>query len=130
MKKAIIFDFFGVVLRDDVVDEALVTYIQEQQEKGARTFLLSNANEVLVKKKILVHAFVSEIFDAFYYSGKTGFSKPDIRAYELILKEHSLKPEECVYFDDNEKNVAAAGSLGIKSYLFESTEQVRETCRF
>ena len=65
-------------------------------------------------------------FDKFYYSGATGFMKPDPRCYELILQENNLAATDVVYFDDNEKHVAAANIVGIASYLFAGPEQVRE----
>ena len=59
-----------------------------------------------------------EVVNKVYFSWRTGFVKPDIRAWQLILLENNLKPEECLYFDDQEKNIKAAESVGVKSFLF------------
>ena len=72
---------------------------------------------------------MNELFDKQYYSWKTGFIKPDPRAYQVMLEENNLKPEEVVYFDDSQKNVAAAEVLGIESYLFEGPGGVKEKLR-
>jgi FMN phosphatase YigB (HAD superfamily) len=42
------------------------------------------------------------------------------------MLENNLKPEECVYFDDSEENIKMAKSLGIKAFLFEGIDSVRD----
>ena len=41
------------------------------------------------------------------------------KRFKNLLKDNNLKPEECVYFDDQEKNIEEAKKLGIKSFLFK-----------
>lgn len=66
------------------------------------------------------------MFDKVYYSWQTGFMKPSAEAYLNVLNENNLKPEEVIYFDDSEENIKIANSLGIKSFLFKSAEDVKE----
>ncbi|HIV15379.1 MAG TPA: HAD family phosphatase [Candidatus Avisuccinivibrio pullicola] len=46
-------------------------------------------------------------------SGEERMIKPDKRIYQVLLERYHLKPEECVFIDDNPDNVAAAAKLGI-----------------
>ena len=46
-----------------------------------------------------------------------------------MLKENDLKPEECIYFDDQEKNLKAAESIGIKSFMFMDEVAVEKIVR-
>ena len=64
-------------------------------------------------------------FDKVYYSWQTGFVKPDLEAYKNLLRENNLQPEQCLYFDDSVKNIEAANSLGIKSYLFKDIQDLQ-----
>ncbi len=49
--------------------------------------------------------------------------KPEPAFYRLCLKGLKARPEECVFFDDNEDNVRAGAALGIASYVFRSAEE-------
>lgn len=126
MKKAGIIDLFGVLIMAEGENTSVIEAAKEFKERGGKIFILSNSDVTLAPRYIEGFSFITELFDKFYYSGQTGFIKPDPRAFELILKENDLLPEECIYFDDSAKNVVAAASLGIESYLYESPEQVRE----
>ena len=103
---------------------ALIELLPTFKQKGIKLFLISNSDEVLAAQQAKEHPFLAQ-FDKLYYSWQTGFAKPDPNAYKAVLDEQHLTPEDCVYFDDSERNVAAAKSLGIESYIFESPEQVQ-----
>jgi len=90
------------------------------KQKGYKLIILSNNFNERAKYYSENFKFLSSLFEAVYYSWQTGYIKPDIRAFELILKNHGLKPEDCLYFDDSEKNVDLATSIGIESYIFDA----------
>ena len=90
------------------------------KQKGYKLIILSNNFSERAKYYAENFQFLKDLFEAVYYSWQTSFVKPDVRAFELILKNHSLKPEDCLYFDDSEKNVDLATSIGIKSYIFNA----------
>jgi putative hydrolase of the HAD superfamily len=71
------------------------------------------------------YPWMHEALEKAYFSWQTGFVKPDVEAWKLVLKDFDLKPEEVVYFDDQEKNLKAAESLGIRSFMFTSPEEAR-----
>src|SRR3989344_1950848 len=111
MKKAVIFDLFGVLVQHGVANAELVALTGKLKKKGIKLFVLSNADEELAAQQMEQLPFLKEIFDNFYYSGRTGFTKPAAQCYELILTENNLKPEEVIYFDDNAEHAAAAQAL-------------------
>lgn len=41
-----------------------------------------------------------------------------------ISEKYSLSADECIFYDDIEKNVEAARALGIESYLVTSEEDL------
>ncbi|MEK7613135.1 MAG: HAD family phosphatase [Patescibacteria group bacterium] len=99
---------------------------KELKQKGLKLFIMSNNLKERTAYYDANFEFFKGLFNKIYYSWQTGFFKPDSRAYQLILQENNLQPEECIYFDDSEKNVAAANALGIESYVFAGPDHVKE----
>ena len=130
MKKAVIFDMYGVLVRrnffiNEAEDKAMTEIVRELKERGVMLILLSNIyiwDSEHFKNKF---SFL-KLFDKLYFSSDTGLAKPDPKAYEIVLKENNLAPEEVVYFDDSRSNVAAAQALGIESHLFANPQQVKK----
>ncbi len=97
-------------------------------EKNYKIFLLSNTNEIHIKafrKKIgekQWEAF-SSLFDKMYLSHQIGFRKPGKEAFQIILEENKLKPNEVFFIDDSPQHIEAAKKLGIHChYLVEGVE--------
>ncbi len=73
---------------------------------------------------------VDEVFELIVDSAFVGMRKPEPEIYELTLERlrereglADLAPAECVFVDDIEVNVEAAGSLGMWAVRFRSNEQ-------
>jgi len=66
-----------------------------------------------------------DIFDGVYASHQMGVVKPDALFYTYILDRESCFPEEAVFVDDAEVNVAAARKLGIHGLLFTGADKLR-----
>lgn len=103
--------------------DRMIEYSKTLKNKGIKVFILSN--NFKERATFYDHCpWMHEVVDKAYFSWQTGFVKPDIRAWELILKENDLKGEECIYFDDQEKNIESAKNTGIKSFLFINEEEL------
>ncbi len=68
---------------------------------------------------------VFALLDGYVVSGEEKCRKPDERIYRILLDRFSLKPEQCLFIDDNPKNVAAARELGMSGLDFTSVEQLK-----
>jgi len=119
-------EFFDFWLRDEKEIPEMIKLVKELKNKRMKIFILSNNFIERANYYDKNFPILKEITDKIYYSWQTGFVKPDIRAYQKILSDFNLKPEECVYFDDKEENIKSAASLGIKSFLFEGINSVRK----
>ncbi|MFZ2187292.1 MAG: HAD family phosphatase [Candidatus Moraniibacteriota bacterium] len=114
---------------------AMIKISEALKAKGISLFILSNNLRERSGYYQERFSFLGALFQKIYYSWQTGFIKPDRRAYELILRENNLRPEECIYFDDSQTNIAVAQGIGIESYLFQGSDDVQEklaellTCR-
>jgi putative hydrolase of the HAD superfamily len=54
-----------------------------------------------------------ELFDSVVLSHEIGFIKPDRRAYEVAAKKLGVAPRQCLFVDDQQKNVLAAQETGM-----------------
>lgn len=95
--------------------------ILKQLRKEYKIFILSNTNELHIQefKKIFEKDHPDEIwenlFDKIYYSHQINLRKPHLEAWQIILDENNLKPEETIFIDDTRMNFKAAETIGIKS---------------
>lgn len=69
---------------------------------------------------------LGEIFHAFFSSCETGRRKPEPDAFRYPLALTHRRPEETLFLDDREENVAAAAQLGLRTVLVRDPERVRE----
>ncbi len=98
--------------------------IEELKAEGLKLGLLSiHAKEWIdfCSKKFDYH----RLFDAVSYSFEAGASKPDIRAYKVILERLGSDPLRCVYVDDKQRNLVPAMELGMRTILFRDAERLR-----
>ena len=77
--------------------------------QGVRTGLLSNSwgFDVYPFDQLEVH------FDDLVLSGEVGLRKPDPAIYRLAAQRLGVRPDDCVFVDDLERNVEVASELGM-----------------
>lgn len=63
-------------------------------------------------------------FDGVVISGQEKTRKPFADFYYILLNRYGLKPAECLFIDDNNRNVLAAGALGIPSVHFVGADEL------
>ena len=97
--------FAASVLKDEMLG-----LIRELRTGGVTTSLLSNswgASDGYPR-----HLF-GDLFDDVVISGEVGMRKPEERIFRHAAGLLGLRPEQCVFIDDIEANVAAAAALGM-----------------
>ncbi|TRZ64491.1 MAG: HAD family hydrolase [Spirochaetia bacterium] len=119
-------EFFDFWFNAEKEVPEMIELAKELKNKGIKIFILSNNFSERADFYDKTFFFLKQIADKIYYSWQTGFVKPNTEAYKLILSENNLKPEECAYFDDSEKNIKVANGLGIKSFIFKGAEEIRK----
>lgn len=96
------------------------------EEKKYQLILLSNTNEIHIKwvqENVPFFEEFKNCFDAFYLSHEINLRKPDTAIYEFVLKEHDLKPEECLFIDDTRENTEGAAKLGIHTWNLDPAQE-------
>ncbi|MFH1001074.1 MAG: HAD family phosphatase [Bacteroidota bacterium] len=111
-------DFFG--FREEVFE--LVKKLKRNEYKLG---LLSNQIEDWLEEIIENRQF-NQTFDVIVTSYKSGIAKPDISIFKEIVEKLDVKPTECIYIDDMEKNIPPAKQLGMKTILFTDFENLKK----
>lgn len=95
-----------------------------------RVFLFSNTNEIHLAavRDMYKEESGREDFDSYFekawYSHEIGYRKPYAEAFEFVLKDAGLQPEETLFIDDSYPNIEGAKKAGIKTYLFPLQERI------
>lgn len=63
---------------------------------------------------------IEHLFDAVVSSYNIQKKKPSPAVYQYTSNKISLKPEECLFVDDSEKNVLAAKEAGMQGLVFKN----------
>ncbi len=110
-----------------LVDNRVIELIKNLKLQGYRIYLLSNINE---------HTFINveksglfDIVDGYVLSYKEHQVKPYVAIYETLLNRYELMASECLFIDDNEKNIKTAQELGFitRKVLSDNYESVLES---
>jgi len=103
------------------VNQPLISWIRENREKFKIYALTNNTSglDKLLREKFKIY----KDFDCIFNSSEVGVLKPDPEIFRHVLDAIKAKPEECLFVDDNEKNVRAAEDLGFKAILFKNNDQ-------
>lgn len=76
-----------------------------------------------------VHSFFHK-FEASFFSYELGQTKGDPTTFVLVLDELGQRPQQCLFVDDSERNVATARSVGLPGIRFvDSAKLVRQLRR-
>lgn len=105
-----------LVLRPEARDAIL-----KAKEAGLKLAILSNELDLFYgvdfRKRFPLIEFFDVIVDATY----TKILKPDPRAYERVLAELGLPRADCVFVDDQKKNIEGAEAVGLPHVHFDVT---------
>lgn len=90
-------------------DPAMYQVVRELRQRGIRTALLSNSwgNDGYPRQDF------PGLFDAVVISGEVGMRKPEPRIFLHTAGLLEVDPAHCVFVDDLEANVKAAGGCGM-----------------
>lgn len=99
-----------------------IPWVKELKEQGYKVYYLSNFAKTAREDCTDALGFL-EYMDGGVFSYEVKLIKPDAAIYECLLERYGLVAEECVFFDDVEKNIIAACEVGIHGIVFQGREQ-------
>ena len=68
-------------------------------------------------------------FDGIVMSGEEKTRKPFSKFYRIMIDRYDLKPERCVFIDDNPRNIKGGLDHGIPGIQFIDPQQLKESLR-
>jgi len=106
-----------------VIDGTVALFDELKGSGKYKLYALSNwsAETFSIAQK---HYELLNQFDGVVISGLEKTRKPFDDFYHILLNRYDLKPEECLFIDDNHRNVLAAEALGIPSVHFVGAEEL------
>ena len=108
---------------DTITDEEVLVRVQQFRTKGIKCYLVTDQEKYraeYIRKNL---GFDSK-FDDCFFSYEVGYSKADPEFFRSVLNRLDARPEEVLYFDDEEKNVQNALSLDITAKLYSDLKDL------
>ena len=107
--------------------EGTVEILRELKERNnIRLYALTNWSAETFPIALGRYEFL-HWFNGRLVSGEEKTRKPFVDIYHLLLSRFSIDPNTAVYIDDNARNLAPAGELGMATIQFKSPEQLRKS---
>ena len=104
--------------------EGAVAILEELRTSGHELHALTNWSAETFLHARERFAFL-EWFESILVSADVGLIKPDPAIFRLLLERIGRTPAECIYIDDNPKNVASAAALGLDAIAFQGAPELR-----
>lgn len=120
-------EFFDFWFSGEELVPELLEWTKDLRQRGLKVFILSNNFRERTEYYRQKFPELFQNLDGTYFSWETGFVKPDPDAYRRLMSEQNLKPKDCVYFDNSDRNIEVAQQLGINSFRYEGLESARKS---
>lgn len=98
-----------------------VNWIKSLKEAGCNVYLLSNYGKTTFEYAKKKFNFLNYV-DGSVISYQIKSIKPEPEIYLTLMQKYDIQPEEAVFLDDLEKNLATASMLGMKTIQFINLE--------
>ncbi|MBW3015654.1 HAD-IA family hydrolase [Candidatus Woesearchaeota archaeon] len=92
--------------------------------KDYELYVLSNNINDIINPLVKRHN-LDKIFKKIYISQKIKLVKPEKKIFKYFLKETKHKPEECIFIDNELRNIDAAKSLGFKTIHYKNIKDFK-----
>jgi len=127
--------YFGVEINDDQMKQIINVWTNTWKptpemidlvinlKKNYRLAILSNSDPVNSENYTRLGWY--QYFDPIILSHEVHLLKPDKRIYEITLEKLGLKPEECLFIDDQADCLVPAADMGMSVIQFRSVPQLK-----
>lgn len=99
------------------VDEPLLALVGSLRQHGWLCVLASNQQRYRARYMAEALGYAA-LFDRCFYSYEVGALKTEARYFEAVVAQLGLSPQQLLFIDDAEKNVAVARSAGLHAASF------------
>jgi putative hydrolase of the HAD superfamily len=88
---------------------------------GVKLAILSNELDLFYGVDFRKRFPLIDLFDVIVDATYTGILKPDPRAYEQAVRDVGVDKKDCVFVDDQKKNIEGADAVGLPNVHFDVT---------
>jgi putative hydrolase of the HAD superfamily len=88
---------------------------------GMKLAILSNELDLFYGVDFRKRFPLIDLFDVIVDATYTGILKPDPRAYEQAVRDVGVDKKDCVFVDDQKKNIEGADAVGLPNVHFDVT---------
>ena len=100
------------------VDSGMHDLVLKIREKGFKTGLITGNS--IDRMDFIIHTYeLKKYFDVFAISAELGFGKSSEEIFLHALKTLKLSPQECVFIDNQDKNLLVPRKMGIHVIYFD-----------
>jgi len=103
--------------------------IVKAKQAGIKLAILSNELDLFYGVEFRQRFPLIELFDVIVDATYTKVLKPDPRAYEQVLAELNIDRADCVFVDDQKKNIEGAEAIGLPHVHFDVTRPAEAYAR-
>lgn len=96
--------------------EKMYDLVKRLKENGYGIYLLSNASADFHERRKDIPALA--LFDGVVVSADYKLLKPEKEIYLTLFEKFGLKPEECFFIDDVQKNIDGAKAAGMDGHCY------------
>ena len=106
-------NFLNNWYKGQTVNRDIVEIAKRLYKKGYKLYVLSNIANMTFEYFKNDEFF--KMCDGIIISAHEHIKKPDYRVFEILLNRYNLKPEECIFIDDDDtgKSYKTANDIGI-----------------
>jgi putative hydrolase of the HAD superfamily len=111
----------GADVQSVIRTEAVVA-VHRAKVAGCKLAVLSNELDLFYGASFREQVPLLQLFDVIIDASYTGILKPDRRAYEMCTEALGVAPANCVFVDDQSRNVLGAIHQGWQAVQFDVTQ--------
>jgi len=104
---------------------SLVDWAGQVRQAGFQTAILSNMQRSLRQRLEELCPWLPEV-DAAVFSSDLGYVKPEPEMYRRVVELLAVAPQEALFIDDVEANVAGARQVGLSVLRFTDVPTLRQ----
>jgi len=104
------------------INNEMLDFVKIIKRKNIKTALITN-NKIDRIKIITEKYKLKKIFNMILVSAEIGFGKDNKIIFESALDKLNIKSNECIFIDNQEKNLIIPKSMGINTIFFDNEEK-------
>lgn len=103
----------------EVIRPEAILAIERWKNNNVRLAILSNELDLFYGDKFRGKLPFLDVFDVIHDATYTKVLKPDPRAYISCLNDLDLQPQDCLFIDDQFRNIIGAKKVGLNTIHFD-----------